>query len=441
MAKAKNRELTIKEKLSQALITVEEQPHEIPNNWVWTKLGCAIEIVMGQSPNGEDTTDDDSFTGLIGGASDMGEVYPNIRRYTVKPTKLSTNKDVILSVRATLGRPIFSDGKYCLGRGVCALRSDIISNKFVRFFIENYEDYLYQVATGSTFAQVSRANLEDMFFPLPPIAEQQRIVDRLESLFSKLDQAKELAQNALDSFENRKSAILHKAFNGELTANWRKENSVGIDSWKEITLGKLLKPMETKKPLKDQVSFKYIDIDAIDNSVQSVREIKNILVLKAPSRASRGVETGDVLFSLVRPYLKNIAYIDEGLSDCIVSTGFYVCKCKSQLHPFFLYQLLRSQTTIDYYTRFMKGDNSPSIRKTDFEGLLVSLPTLPEQQEIVRLLDILLEKEQKAQELSDVVDKIEVMKKAILARAFRGELGTNDPNDVNAIELLKECLQ
>ena len=67
--------------------------------------------------------------------------------------------------------------------------------------------------------------------PVPPLAEQQRIVDRIESLFAKLDEAKEKAQAVVDSFETRKAAILHKAFTGELTAKWREEHGVRMESW------------------------------------------------------------------------------------------------------------------------------------------------------------------------------------------------------------------
>ncbi len=72
---------------------------------------------------------------------------------------------------------------------------------------------------------------------LPTLAEQQRIVNRIETMFAKLDQAQEKAQTVLDSFEPRKAAILHKAFTGELTANWRKENGVSYESWEEKTIG------------------------------------------------------------------------------------------------------------------------------------------------------------------------------------------------------------
>ena len=85
--------------------------------------------------------------------------------------------------------------------------------------------------------------------------------------------------------------------------------------------------------------------------------------------------------------------------------------------------------------------NQASINQTDVKNAIISVPPIEEQKEIVRILDNLLENEQRAKELCDVIEKIDLMKKAILARAFRGELGTNDPEEESAVELLKEVLK
>lgn len=87
-------------------------------------------------------------------------------------------------------------------------------------------------------------------------------------------------------------------------------------------------PMETQKPIGE--IFRYIDIDSIDNKQQVVSEPKAMPVIKAPSRASRKLHNGDTIFSMVRPYLKNIAYIDETISDSIASTGFYILHTKKK---------------------------------------------------------------------------------------------------------------
>jgi len=302
-----------------------------------------------------------------------------------------------------------------------------------------FVNQLWSMASATTISIVNKSKMESCLIPIAPLAEQQRIVDRIESLFAKIDEAKEKLQEVVDGFETRKAAILHKAFTGELTTQWRKENGVGMDSWKKTKLGELLLPMQTRKPKGN--SFKYIDIDSIDNKRQEVREPKEISVIEAPSRASRAVETGNVIFSMVRPYLKNIALIDDGLADCIASTGFYVCRCNNQLIPRFLYELLRSNDAIDYLMQFMKGDNSPSIRKDDLLNMVVNLPAIEEQQIICDILVDFIFKEQQSKEATEVVlDQIDLIKKSILARAFRDELGTNDPTEESAVELLKEVI-
>lgn len=87
--KSKKKALTPEEKLSQALLPREEWPYELPKGWVWTRLGATSEIIMGQSPSGDSITNDINDIPLIGGASDMGKLYPEVTRYTTAPTKLS----------------------------------------------------------------------------------------------------------------------------------------------------------------------------------------------------------------------------------------------------------------------------------------------------------------------------------------------------------------
>ena len=153
-------------KSSQRMVSVVE-PYELPEGWKWCRLGDVAEIIMGQSPAGTSMTENQNDIAFIGGASDMGEELPNISRYTSEPTKLSKRDDVIVCIRATLGRPIFSDGIYCLGRGVAGIRSETLMKEYIKYGFLNFEQYLYDKATGSTFLQVSSKYLNEMPFPLP----------------------------------------------------------------------------------------------------------------------------------------------------------------------------------------------------------------------------------------------------------------------------------
>lgn len=158
------------------------------------------------------------------------------------------------------------------------------------------------------------------------------------------------------------------------------------EHWRWVRLGSVTAPMKTRKPSGN--SFNYIDIESIDNSDQTVKAAKIVTTPNAPSRASRAVHVGDTLFSMVRPYLRNIALIDENLSHAIASTGFYICTpIKGVLVPQFLFEFLRSKFFIGQITSKMKGDNSPSVKNSDMLNAATPLPPLDEQERIVAYLD------------------------------------------------------
>lgn len=171
------------------------------------------------------------------------------------------------------------------------------------------------------------------------------------------------------------------------------------EHWNWVRLGSILHPMESRKP--SGAHFIYIDIGAIDNKTQSIANPKTIAVVDAPSRATRAVKPGDTLFSLIRPYLMNVAYVHQDLSDAIASTGFYVCSPTKLVHSRYLFHLLSSHAFVNRATERMRGDNSPSIKNADFVRLPVPLPPLDDQQRIVNYLHTNLAK------VDDVIAKLE----------------------------------
>jgi len=193
------------------------------------------------------------------------------------------------------------------------------------------------------------------------------------------------------------------------------------EGWKWVYGKGFLQPMETKLPTGK--FFRYIDIESIDNSTQRVRCPKKLLVEKAPSRASRKLHPGDTIFSMVRPYLKNIAYITEEWSDCIGSTGFYVCSPTALIDGHYLYWLMVSPYVVNGLNRYMKGDNSPSIRKGNIETFIYPIPPLAEQHRLVARIESLFAKLNAAREkVQTVLDSREARKAALLHEAFTGKL-------------------
>lgn len=419
--------------LEEAVLPAEKAPYALPPNWCWVKLK---KIVRHQSGNSK------LIKGKLSPVRCEGyfEAFSASGQDVFCETYEHEGAAIIVSaIGARCGKAFLADGKWSAIANTQIIYPSKAINLNYLFYIINNEDWWIKSGSAQPFV-VMNESLERPF-PLPPIEEQSRIVNKIDNLFVKLDEARELIQKSLDFFEDRKTALSHKAFSGDLTAEWRARNNFN-DCGQNVVLGEYLHPIVNKKPDRNEEYFNYIDIDAIDNRIQKVKAPKKILVSKAPSRATREVKENDVLFSMVRPYLKNIALITSDFADCIASTGFYVCRCKDGLLPKFLFYFLCSQEVLDYLTfTCMKGDNSPSIRKNDLLGLTLNLPCVEEQREIVRILDSFFEKEDKTKELLDMLDKIDELKKCILARAFRGELGTNNPEDEPATEFLKRITE
>ncbi|WP_139891383.1 restriction endonuclease subunit S [Bacillus sp. D386] len=195
-------------------------------------------------------------------------------------------------------------------------------------------------------------------------------------------------------------------------------------NWVWTRIENTIKPMETREPKKlDGEVFNYIDVDAIDNKKQTVRQVKQIEITLAPSRAKRKVSKGDVIISLVRPYLKNIAHIEVEDNKLVVSTAFYVCTPKEILKANYLYRYLCTNYATQYLIDHTRGDNSPSVRSTDYEKMPIPIPPIYEQKRIAEKLERLINKIDEAECLiKEAKESFEIRRAAILNKAFRGEL-------------------
>ena len=206
------------------------------------------------------------------------------------------------------------------------------------------------------------------------------------------------------------------------------------ESW-EWTSGKdLFLPMQSCKPQGE--NFQYIDIDSINNKKNTIDSPKQIATKKAPSRATRYTRKGDVLFSMVRPYLRNIALITD--NEYIASTGFYVCSPTKAITSKYCLYLMLSDYVVNGLNQFMKGDNSPSINNQHITSWLYPLPPLPEQKRIVAEIECWFALiHQIEQGKADLQTAIKQTKSKILDLAIHGKLVPQDPNDEPASELLK----
>jgi len=444
MAKAKKiSTLTPEERLQQALVPDWEQPYKVPENWVWVWLTEGFAECLDQYRKPINATERASRTGNVPYYGATGQVGW-IDDYLTNEPLILIGEDGAPFFDFIKNKAYLIEGKAWVNNHAHILKSFYgeKSNLFLMHYLNafNYKGYV----NGTTRLKLTQASLKTLPIPLPPLAEQHRIVSRIESLFEKLDQARELIQTALDSFETRKAAILHKAFTGELTAKWRTENGVGIESWGEKTINDICISLQygTSKKSVNSGSVVVIRMGNLQNGEiiwddlaysNDMDDIKKYLL-----------HPDDVLFNRTNsPALVGKTSIYRGDYPAIFAGYLIRLNYKKEIvNGIFLNYALNSTNAKDYCSRVKTdGVNQSNINAKKIGAYSFHLPTLREQQEIVRILDSLLEKEQRAKStLEPLLNQIDLMKKSILARAFRGKLGTNDPTEPNAHELLKEIL-
>lgn len=426
-------QLTPEEKLQQALVPEAEQPYKVPANWCWTRqnIACYLsdieKIVNGEHPYLE----------------------AKFLRGLKKPKIVSAGKFINKSSKVILvdgensGEvfDIFVDG-YMGSTFRLLCFSEIVYEQYCRYFIIINKEIYSKSKKGSAIPHLNKELFFNMPFPLPPLTEQQRIVERIESLFAKLDEAKENLQNVLEGFETRKAAILHKAFTGELTAKWRKQHGVSMDSWEEKKLGDVADTQYgyTESASSEAIGPKFLRITDIQNGIVNWDKVPYCRISEEELEKYK-LSIEDIVIARTGATTGKSYLIKDNILSVFAS---YLIRLKLKTKDVlsnFIYQFMQSQLYWTQITDFSKGIAQPGVNAQKLKEIKLLLPTFPEQTEIVRIIDDLLVKEQQAKKLAEnTFAKIDLIKKAILAHAFRGELGTNNPADEPAVELLKRVL-
>lgn len=434
MARAKKEAaLTPEERLQAALVPDWEWPYKLPENWCWVYAPHIFDIEYGKGLPTKQLSDTGypvfGANGQIGFYSEYMYKEPQALMSCRGAYSGTMNKSLPYSY-VTSNSLIISSPRGLMG-------ADCIYYLFSALNVS-------ELISGTAQPQVTVQAFDGFPIPLSPLAEQQRIVDRIESLFAKLDEAKEKAQAVVDSFETRKAAILHKAFTGELTAKWREEHGVGMESWKKKSVGELCISLKYGTAKKSDASGN-VAVLRMGNLQQGEIDWSDLAYSNDPDDIEKyKLFPGDVLFNRTNSAaLVGKTAIYRGEHPAIYAG--YLIKLAYDHDKIIGDYLNYALNTLDAkkYCNSVKTDgvNQSNINAKKIGAYSFNVPSIPEQEKIVSVIQKLLSKEQQAKEAAEaVLDQIDLMKKSILARAFRGELGTNDPSEESAVELLKRTI-
>ena len=439
MAK-KKQNLTPEERLAAALVPEEEWPYALPDGWKWVRLGKIYDV------NPKVQADDDLEASFV----TMSDISPGIKSQfdfivrkwgeIKKGHTQFANGDVAFAKISPCfenRKSMILDGlKNGIGAGtteLIVLRNPSIDNKYTFLFISSEEFIRHARNTYKGVVGQQRINLDfvkNYPMPLPPLSEQRRLVARIESLFAKLDAAREKVQSVLDSHETRKAALLHAAFAGKLTAKWREEQGESSHAWRIEKLENLCEKITCGKTPKNDISpqgeIPYLKVYNIVNDKIDFRSKPQYISrdVHETKLKSSILKPNDVIMNIVGPPLRKIAIIPDTYPEWNMNQAIVRFRPKEGLDYHFLYYALLNPETLDDVVQRTKGVvGQANISITQSRNLKIKVPPLPEQQEIVRILDRLLAREQRARQAAEeTLAAIDRMKQSILARAFRGEL-------------------
>ena len=188
-------------------IKEEEKPFVLPEGWEWVRLGEVTNIIMGQSPDSKTYNDLKVGLPFYQGKSEFGMLNPTPRVWCSAPIKIAPPNSILISVRAPIGPTNINLEESCIGRGLASIVSLCECSLFYYlYFLKCFETRLASLGTGSTFQAITQKVLFNFPLPLPPLAEQKRIVEKVDQLFLLCDELERLQQS-----RNSKRKELHNS--------------------------------------------------------------------------------------------------------------------------------------------------------------------------------------------------------------------------------------
>lgn len=490
----------MKEEKLNNLQNIEDSNDKLPKGWSKTTLSDVSDIIFGQSPPSSTYNNQGIGYPFFQGKAEFGKLYPIEKKWCNQPKRIAKSGDILMSIRAPVGPTNIAIKDCAIGRGLAAIKPILICKKFTQFYLKLFENEISVKGTGTTFSSITKNTLSNQEILIAPINEQKRIVDKIEQLFSDLDKGEDLIKTIQKQLKTYRQSVLQSAITGELTKDWRKNNSniesaedllIKIINQNEVNFEEELRRWQSgeisKKPKKIDLSYfetptptykipdswKYCKIkDLISHLTDyhangSYQSLKNNVVLK--DNQDYAIMIRATNFEK-QDFQQDLKYVSKSSYDFLSKSKLYggeiligkignagriylmpnlnkpaslamnlFCLRFNLIDSKYIYYHLSSSYSKLEIKQYIKGVGNPTIDKKSIRSINIFLPPLEEQKQIVQKVDRIFSQIDSLEKwCNEALIESKSLRQSILKSAFSGQLVPQDPNDEPASKLLEK---
>jgi type I restriction enzyme S subunit len=451
---------------------------ELPQGWIETSLGQLATYINGKAFNKLHWKEQGLPIIRIQNLNNPNASFNYSDEEHEEKYKVQ-NGDLLIAWSASLGAYIWKGGDAWLNQHIFRVEPyhDIVNTRYLYYAVTNSIDELYKKSHGMGMVHVTKGKFEGHEVWLPPLNEQIRIADKLDSVLAKVDAAQARLEKIPTLLKRFRQSVLAAATSGELTREWREKSSESqtdnIDfeelwaaeykklgkrfkspeiinsdetlmefpqTWQRTTLGQICDVFVGATPSRKEASYWNGDINWVSSSEVAFCRIsgtKEKITREGLKNTSTNIHpAGTVMLAMIGQGKTRGQAAILDIDACHNQNTAALRVLIEYLLPEYLYFFLWCQ--YEQTRKVGGGNNQQALNKSIIQGIAFPYPPIKEQKEIVRRVESLFA-------LADAVEKQYLTAKqrtgrltqSLLAKAFRGELVPQDPNDEPAADLLK----
>lgn len=418
--------------------------NKLPKNWVNVSLQDVSKNVKGKKPKIQSEIE---FEGSVPYMDIKALEYNVIRQFAdIESSKLFGEGDVAMVWDGARSGWVSKTNFGAIGSTLVAFKPITINSNYLFYYLLDKYPFINSNARGVGIPHVDPTVLWALKFPLPPLAEQNRIVEKLDRLFTQLEILKTSMAKVPLLLKDFRQQVLTQAVTGKLTEEWRNKKELG--KWENVSSSKLFEFVTSgsrgwAQYYNQDGKQLFVRITNMNygTSILDLNQDK-LQFLKLPN-SSEGKRTllqaRDILISITAD-IGMISLIPENFPyEAYVNQHVCLARPVKTINEQFLVNYLMSEKGFGQLKDRKKGATKAGLNLSDIKDLNIEIPTIEEQQEIVNRVESMFPKADAIeQQYKSLKSKIDTLPQAILHKAFKGELSEQLDSDGDARELLKQ---